>query len=147
MKKSILFLLMMVFLSTNLYAEELHYHKEMWCLKPDGTPNGITEVKDGVTYIYIPDAGTDSIDELKKQSLQEVYAFLAKVNGFPKIIPSKKTTYTLRNGTFLIEVEPISKNQVLLIFIEREAPTREPALLTYYPDKHLTRQTFCYEMP
>lgn len=148
MKKSILFLLMMIFLSSNLYAEELHYHKNMWCLKPDGTPNGRTEVKDGVTYIYLPpDAGVGSEDELKKQSLQEVYAEIAEAYRLPKRIPIGKTTYMFHDGALIIDVETISKNQVLLIFFEQEAPASRPALLTYYPYKHLTRQTFCYHTP
>lgn len=147
MKKSILFLILFTFISVNLYAEELHYHEEMFCLKPDGTPNGETSVQDGVTYITVPDGAGQSSDEIKKQSLQEVYAQIAKYNKFPEKIPSKKTTYNLHGGALIIEVEPVSKTQVLITFFHREASTREPTLLTYYPDKKITRQTDCIDLP
>lgn len=147
MNKSILFLVMFILLSANLYAEELHYHEEMFCLKPDGTPNGETSVKDGVTYINVPDGAGQSSDELKKQSLQEVYAQIAKYNKLPEKIPSKKTTYNLHDGALVINVEPVSKTQVLITFFHREAPSYEPMLLTYYPDKKITRETYCVDLP
>ena len=147
MNKSILFLVMFILISANLYAEELHYHEEMFCLKPDGTPNGETSVQDGVTYITVPDGAGQSSDEMKKQSLQEVYAQYAKFNEFPTEIPSKKTTYNLHDGALVIEVEPVSKTQVLITFFHREASTREPVLLTYYPDKKITRETYCVDLP
>lgn len=147
MNKSILFLVMFIFLSVNLYAEELHYHEEMFCLKPDGTPNGETSVVDGVTYITVPDGAGQSSDEMKKQSLQEVYAQIAKYNKLPEKIPSKKTTYNLHDGALVINVEPVSKTQVLITFFHREASSYEPMLLTYYPDKKITRETYCVDLP
>ena len=93
MKKSILFLILFTFLSVNLYAEELHYHEEMFCLKPDGTPNGETSVQDGVTYITVPDGAGQSSDEIKKQSLQEVYAQYAKFNELHVFLCEKNRLY------------------------------------------------------
>lgn len=147
MKKSILFLLMIVFVSTNLYAEELHYHNEMFCLKQDGTPNGRTAVVDGITYIDVPDGAGQSMDRIINKPLKEVYAEIAGYNGLPATIPSKKTEYTLRKGALVIEVEPLSKNQVLIITTHVEASTVEPTLLTYNPYKNVTRKTDCIDLP
>ena len=139
-------LVMFILISANLYAEELHYHGKMFCLKPDGTPNGETYVKDGITYITILDGAMQSSDEIKKQSLQKVYAQIAKYHELPTEIPSKKTTYNLHDGALVINVEPVSKTQVLITFFHRGAPSYEPMLLTYYPDKKITRKTYCVNL-
>ena len=84
MKKFILFLIMLVFLSTNLYAEELHYHKEMWCLNPDGTPAGtISKNDDGSIYMLDENGAEIGYENYKKASLQEVFKVRAEYYGIP----------------------------------------------------------------
>ena len=69
MQKFILFLIMLVFLSTNLYAEELHYHENMWCLNPDGTPAGTTRKNDDGSINIFDTDGTMGSEDYKKTSL------------------------------------------------------------------------------
>ncbi len=141
MKKTVLFVLMTVFLSTNLYAEELHYHKEMFCLKPDGTPNGeavVTEfdsieIFDGDSCI-----GTDGYIE---GSLQSVYASQALHFDIPTQIPSKKIEYD-RQRRGLVTVEPISATQIYIYIRQDVGDTH--VLMTYDPFTKTTRSTDCY---
>ncbi len=136
MKKFILFLIMLVFLSTNLYAEELHYHKEMFCLNPDGTPLGEME---RAKYAII-------IDEVyKKASLQEVFKENAGYAGIPTQIPSKKIVYNSEKIAGVVAVEPVSSTQVFMSEGQDGGDTN--TLMTYNPATKTTRITTCYEVP
>ena len=145
MKKSILFLLMMVFLSTNLYAEELHYHENMWCLKPDGTPNGnIHKNDDGSINIFDKD-GTMGYEDYKKASLQEVFKVSAKYCGIPAQIPSKKIDYDSEEIDGIVTVEPVSSNQIYMSTWQEGGEDR--ILMTYNPATKTTRITTCVSLP
>lgn len=91
MKKSILFLIMFVFLSTNLYAEELHYHENMWCLNPDGTPAGTISKNDDGSIDMLDENGAGlGRENYKKASLQAVFKVMAEYYGIPAQIHLKK---------------------------------------------------------
>ena len=108
MKKSILFLLMMIFVSSNLYAEELHYHENMWCLKPDGTPKGIKKFdEDGYGRIKNKEGGDNGYDNYQKESLQTLYKQRAIEFGIPTQIPSKKTQYDSEEIAGTVKVEQV----------------------------------------
>lgn len=145
MKKVILFLLMMIFVSSNLYAEELHYHKGMWCLNPDNTYAGKTSFEDSYVSIYNEEDGSSGYDDYQKGSLQTLYRQRAIEFGIPTQIPSKKIVYNSEKIDGTVIVEPISNTQIYMLI--SQAGGEIAILMTYYPDKHLTRRTFCYEMP
>lgn len=144
MKKSILFLIMLLFLSTNLYAEELHYHKEMWCLKPDGTPNGMTENDNGVIWIFDLEGGS-SKDEYRTQSLQAVFKAKAEYYGIPAQIPSKKTEYDSEKISGTVIVDPVSPTQVYMSSWQDGGDNQ--ILMTYNPATKTTRVTTCMALP
>ena len=144
MKKSILFLIMLLFLSTNLYAEELHYHKEMWCLKPDGTPNGRTEENNGVIDIF-DSYGGSSTDEYRTQSLQAAFKAKAEYYGIPAQIPSKKTEYDSEKISGTVVVDPVSPNQIYMSTWQDGGDNQ--ILMTYNPATKTTRVTTCMALP
>lgn len=144
MKKSILFLIMLVFLSTNLYAEELHYHKEMWCLKPDGTPNGRTEENNGVIDIF-DSYGGSSTDEYRTQSLQAAFKAKAEYYGIPAQVPSKKIEYHSEKISGIVKVEPVSPTQIYMLARMDGGDTQ--TLMTYNPATKTTRVTTCMSVP
>lgn len=144
MKKSIL-LVMMILLSSHLHAEELHYHKGMWCLKSDGSPKGRVTQEEGYISIFNENDATGGTDRYTNQSLQEAFIEQAIKQGIPKTIPLKKVVYKSEKIGGEVTIEPISKNQV---YIGTWQDGNETAnLLTYYSDKKQTRKTFCYEVP
>lgn len=144
MKKSILFLIMLVFLSTNLYAEELHYHKEMWCLKPDGTPNGRTEENNGVIDIF-DSYGGSSTDEYRTQSLQAAFKAKAEYYGIPAQVPSKKIEYHSEKISGIVVVDPVSPTQIYMLARMDGGDTQ--TLMTYNPATKTTRVTTCMSVP
>lgn len=144
MKQSILFLIMLVFLSTNLYAEELHYHKEMWCLKPDGTPNGRTEENNGVIDIF-DSYGGSSTDEYRTQSLQAAFKAKAEYYGIPAQVPSKKIEYHSEKISGIVKVEPVSPTQIYMLARMDGGDTQ--TLMTYNPATKTTRVTTCMSVP
>lgn len=136
MKKIILFLIMLVFLSTNLYAEELHYHKDMYCLNPDGTPLGEME----------RDRDAIIIDEdYKKISLQDAFKEQAGYAGIPTQIPSKNIEYNSEKIAGVVTIEPVSSTQVFILESQDGGDTA--TLMTYNPATKTTRITTCYEVP
>ena len=145
MKKFILFLIMLVFLSTNLYAEELHYHKEMWCLNPDGTPAGTTRKNDDGSINIFDTDGTMGYEDYKKNSLQEVFKVMAKYCGIPAQIPSKKTDYDSEEIAGIVTVEPVSSNQIYMSTWQDGGEDR--ILMTYNPATKTTRVTTCVSLP
>ncbi len=145
MKKSILFVLMIIFVSTNLYAEELHYHNEMWCLKPDGTPNGIAAVmEDGSISIFHDEVGF-STDRYIKESLQTVYEEYAIDYGIPTQIPSKRIEYDIEENSGTVIVNPISATQIYIFIMQHGSYTY--ILMTYDPFTKTTRYTACTPVP
>ena len=146
MKKSILFLIMFVFLSTNLYAEELHYHENMWCLNPDGTPAGTISKND--------DGSIDMLDEngaglgrgnYKKASLQAVFKVMAEYYGIPAQIPSKKIDYDSEEIAGKVIVEPVSSTQIYMSIWQDGGENH--ILMTYSPSTKTTRATTCMSLP
>lgn len=144
MKKSILFLIMLLILSTNLYAEELHYHKNMWCLKPDGTPNGMTENDNGVIWIFDLEGGS-SKDEYLTQSLQAAFKDNAVYYGIPAQIPSKETEYDSEKISGTVVVDPVSPNQIYMSTWQEGGENQ--ILMTYNPATKTTRVTTCMALP
>ena len=144
MQKFILFLIMLVFLSTNLYAEELHYHENMWCLNPNGTPNGMTENDNGVIWIFDLEGGS-SKDEYRTQSLQTVFEANAEYYGIPAQIPSKKIDYDSEKIPVTVTVEPVSATQIYM-YIWQDGG-EDSILMTYNPATKTTRVTKCMEVP
>ncbi len=144
MKKSILFLIMLVFLSTNLYAEELHYHENIWCLKPDGTPNGMTENDNGVIWIFDLEGGS-SKDEYRTQSLQAAFKAKAEYYGIPAQIPSEKTEYDSEKISGTVIVEPVSPTQIYMSTWQDGGDNQ--ILMTYNPVTKTTRVTTCMALP
>ena len=145
MKKVILFLLMMIFLSTNLYAEELYYHKEMWCLKPDGTPKGtIHKNDDGSINIFDKD-GTMGYEDYKKASLQAVFKVRAEYYGIPAQIPSKKIDYDSEKIAGTVTVEPVSSTQIYMSTWQEGG--EDHILMTYNPATNIIHETVCVSIP
>ena len=145
MKKFILLLSMLVFLSTNIYAEELHYHKEMWCLNPDGTPAGTTRKNDDGSINIFDTDGTMGSEDYKKTSLQEVFKVMAEYYGIPAQIPSKKTDYNSEKIPVTVTVEPVSATQIYM-YIWQDGG-EDSILMTYNPATKITRVTECYILP
>ena len=145
MQKFILFLIMLVFLSTNIYAEELHYHKEMWCLNPDGTPAGTTRKNDDGSINIFDTDGTMGSEDYKKTSLQEVFKVMAEYYGIPAQIPSKKTDYNSEKIPVTVTVEPVSATQIYM-YIQQDGG-EDSILMTYNPATKITRVTECYILP
>ncbi len=146
MKKSILFLLMIVFVSTNLYAEELHYHKEMWCLKPDGTPKGIKKFdEDGYGRIKNKEGGDNGYDNYQKESLQTLYTQRAIEYGITTQIPSKKTQYDSEKIAGSVTVEPISNTQIYMSIWQDGG--EDHILMTYNPATNIIHETVCVSIP
>ena len=145
MQKFILFLIMLVFLSTNIYAEELHYHKEMWCLNPDGTPAGTTRKNDDGSINIFDTDGTMGSEDYKKKSLQEVFKVMAEYYGIPAQIPSKKTDYNSEKIPVTVTVEPVSATQIYM-YIQQDGG-EDSILMTYNPATKITRVTECYILP
>ena len=145
MQKFILFLIMLVFLSTNIYAEELHYHKEMWCLNPDGTPAGTTRKNDDGSINIFDTDGTMGSEDYKKTSLQEVFKVMAEYYGIPAQIPSKKTDYNSEKIPVTVTVEPVSATQIYM-YIWQDGG-EDSILMTYNPATKITRVTECYILP
>ena len=146
MKKFILFLIMLVFLSTNLYAEELHYHKEMWCLNPDGTPAGTISKNDYGSIDILDENGAGLGREYyKKALLQSAYKDEAVEYGIPAQIPSKKTEYNSEEIAGKVTVEPVSSNQIYMpIWMEGG---EDRILMTYNPATKTTHKTICFSLP
>lgn len=146
MKKFILFLIMLVFLSTNIYAEELHYHKEMWCLNPDGTPAGTISKNDYGSIDILDENGTGLGREYyKKTSLQSAYKDEAVEYGIPAQIPSKKTKYKSEEIAGTVTVEPVSSTQIYMsIWMEGG---EDSILMTYNPATKTTHKTICFSLP
>ncbi len=145
MKKSILFLLMMIFLSSNLYAEELHYNENMWCLKTDGTPKGtIHKNDDGSINIFDKD-GTMGYEDYKKASLQAVFKVRAEYYGIPAQIPSKKIDYDSEEIAGTVTVEPVSSTQIYMSTWQEGGENH--ILMTYNPATKTTRATTCMAVP
>lgn len=146
MKKFILFLIMLVFLSTNLYAEELHYHKEMWCLNPDGTPAGTISKNDYGSIDILDENGAGLGREYyKKALLQSAYKDEAVEYGIPAQIPSKKTEYNSEEIAGIVTVEPVSSNQIYMSTWQDGGEDR--ILMTYNPATKMTRVTTCVSLP
>ena len=145
MQKFILFLIMLVFLSTNLYAEELHYHENMWCLNPDGTPAGTTRKNDDGSINIFDTDGTMGSEDYKKTSLQEVFKVMAEYYGIPAQIPSKKTDYNSEKIPVAVTVEPVSATQIYM-YIWQDGG-EDSILMTYNPATKITRVTECYILP
>ena len=145
MKKFILLLSMLLFLSTNIYAEELHYHKEMWCLNPDGTPAGTTRKNDDGSINIFDTDGTMGSEDYKKTSLQEVFKVMAEYYGIPAQIPSKKTDYNSEKIPVTVTVEPVSATQIYM-YIQQDGG-EDSILMTYNPATKITRVTECYILP
>lgn len=145
MKQSILFLIMLVFLSTNLYAEELHYHKEMWCLNPDGTPAGTTRKNDDGSINIFDTYGTMGYEDYKKNSLQEVFKAKAEYYGIPAQIPSKETEYDSEKISGTVVVDPVSPNQIYMSTWQDGGDNQ--ILMTYNPATKTTRVTTCMALP
>ena len=145
MKKFILLLSMLLFLSTNIYAEELHYHKEMWCLNPDGTPAGTTRKNDDGSINIFDTDGTMGSEDYKKTSLQEVFKVMAEYYGIPAQIPSKKTDYNSEKIPVTVTVEPVSATQIYM-YIWQDGG-EDSILMTYNPATKITRVTECYILP
>lgn len=138
-------LLLVFFLSTSLYAQELHYHKNMWCLKPDGTPNGNIHKENGYISMFDESDASGGTDRYVNQSLKEAFTQEAIEYGIPQTIPLKNITYRSEKISGSVTIEPISQNQ---IYIGTYQDGGEMAvLLTYYPDRKQTRKTFCYSVP
>ena len=145
MQKFILFLIMLVFLSTNIYAEELHYHKEMWCLNPDGTPAGTTRKNDDGSINIFDTDGTMGSEDYKKTSLQEVFKVMAEYYGIPAQIPSKKTDYNSEKIPVTVTVEPVSATQIYM-YIQQDGG-EDSILMTYNPATKTTHKTTCFSLP
>ena len=146
MKQSILFLIMLLFLSTNLYAEELHYHKDMWCLNPDGTPKvAISKNDDGSIYMLREDGAIVGYEYYKKVSLQAVFKAKAEYYGIPAQIPSKKTEYDSEKISGTVIVEPVSPTQIYMYSWQEGAEAH--ILMTYNPATKTTRETTCESLP
>ena len=146
MKKSILFLIMLVFLSTNLYAEELHYHEDMWCLNPDGTPNGTISKNDYGSIDILDDNGAGLGQEYyKKASLQSAYKDEAVEYGIPTQKPSKKTEYDSEKISGIVKVEPVSSTQIYMSTWQDGGINR--ILMTYNPATKTTHTTICFSLP
>ena len=145
MQKFILFLIMLVFLSTNLYAEELHYHENMWCLNPDGTPAGTTRKNDDGSINIFDTDGTMGSEDYKKTSLQEVFKVMAEYYGIPAQIPSKKTDYNSEKIPVAVTVEPVSATQIYM-YIQQDGG-EDSILMTYNPATKTTHKTTCFSLP
>ncbi len=147
MKKTVLLLLMMVFLLTNLYAEEFHYHEDLWCLKPDGTPKGRIVVREDGSINMVDDDGDTSIDRYIKESLQTVYEKKAISRGIPIQIPSTEMEYHYKisdSVAALAIVEPISATQIYMYtWQEGDEAGEDHILMTYDPFTKITRYTAC----
>ena len=137
---------MLVFLSTNLYAEELHYHKEMWCLNPDGTPAGTISKNDYGSIDILDENGAGLGREYyKKALLQSAYKDEAVEYGIPAQIPSKKTEYNSEEIAGIVTVEPVSSNQIYMSTWQDGGEDR--ILMTYNPATKMTRVTTCVSLP
>ncbi len=135
----------MILLLSYLYAEELHYHKGMWCLNPDGSPRGEITQEEGYISMFNESDATGGTTRYTYESLQEAFMEEAIEYGIPQTIPLKKVVYESEKIAGKVTVEPISKTQ---IYIGTWQDGGEMAnLLTYYPDKKQTKKTFCYEIP
>lgn len=146
MKKIILFSIMLVFLSTNLYAEELHYHENMWCLNPDGTPAGTISKNDDGSIDMLDENGAEiGYENYKKASLQEVFKVRAEYYGIPAQIPSKKTDYDSEEISGEVTVEPVSSNQIYMSTWQDGG--EKHILMTYNPATKTTRATTCVSLP
>ena len=146
MKKSILFLFMLVFLSTNLYAEELHYYENMWCLNPDGTPAGTISKNDDGSIDMLDENGAGlGRENYKKASLQEVFKVMAEYYGIPAQIPSKKTEYDSEEIAGKVIVEPVSSTQIYMSIWQDGGENH--ILMTYNPATKTTRATTCMSLP
>ncbi len=146
MKKFILLLSMLLFLSTNIYAEELHYHKEMWCLNPDGTPAGTISKNDYGSIDILDENGAGlGSEDYKKTSLQEVFKVIAEYYGIPAQIPSKKTDYNSEKIPVTVTVEPVSATQIYM-YIQQDGG-EDSILMTYNPATKTTHKTTCFSLP
>lgn len=146
MKKFILFLIMLVFLSTNLYAEELHYHENMWCLNPDGTPAGTISKLDNGGISMLDENGAElGYENYKKTSLQEVFKVRAEYYGIPAQIPSKKKDYDSEEIAGTVTVEPVSSTQIYMSTWQEGGENH--ILMTYNPATKITRATTCVTIP
>lgn len=146
MKKSILFLIMFVFLSTNLYAEELHYHENMWCLNPDGTPAGTISKNDDGSIDMLDENGAGlGRENYKKASLQAVFKVMAEYYGIPAQIPSKKIDYDSEEIAGKVIVEPVSSTQIYMSIWQDGGENH--ILMTYNPSTKTTRATTCMSLP